>query len=103
MTISVWTLARGNHKGTRVDKYHIVLKKTQAIVGQYRGTHINILQNIKTSKYAWNNVPIYDTDKPRSVASVGREFKFPLDVDIVTAPTLDDEKNSMLSQYLLDV
>jgi len=44
-----WPLARGNHKGNIVEKYHPFLNKTQMIVGQD-----TFVKNAKTSQYAWN-------------------------------------------------
>ena len=57
-----WTLARGNHIGNSVEKYHCFLNKTQTIVGQDRSTHETFIQNAKSSQYAWNSAPIDDTD-----------------------------------------
>ena len=76
------------------------LNKTQAIVCQDRGTHISVLQNIKKSQYTCNSAPIYDIDIPHCVATVGIGLKFTLDVDIGTAPTLEDYNHSIMSQYL---
>jgi len=42
-------------------------------------------------------------DVIRSLAAVGREFRFPLDVQLSPSPTLNDESNSHLFQYLRDV
>ena len=50
--IIYWPLACGNHEGVRVEEYHCFLNKTQAIAGQYRGTHGVFLQNAKTYQYA---------------------------------------------------
>ena len=44
-------LARGNHKGMSVEKYHRFINKMQATTGQDRGTHDVFLQNLKTYKY----------------------------------------------------
>ena len=74
-----WYLSRRNHKVNSVKKYQQFLNKTQAIAGQYGVSHNVIIQNSKTSQYAWNSAPIYDTNVMSSVVSVGREFRFPLD------------------------
>lgn len=68
--------------------------------GNDRGTNIVIKQNVKTSQYAWNSAPIDGTDIPRSMAAIGREFRFPLDVELSLAPQLNPENNSALFQYL---
>ena len=98
-----WPLARGNHKGNSVEKYHRFLNKTQTIVSAEVGTHHSFVENCKTSQYAWNSAPIDDTDIPRSLAAVGRHFKFPLDVKLSPNPTLNDEDQSALYIYLRDV
>ena len=39
----------------------------------------------------------------RSVAAVGREFRFPLDMELLPTPTLNPDNNKMLFNYLRDV
>ena len=103
LDITHWVLSRGNHKGNSVEKYHRFLNKTQAISGNDRGTHDVYIQNAKTSQYAWNSAPIDDTDIVRSMAAIGRLFRFPLDVELSPSPLLNNETNSVLFQYLRDV
>ena len=64
---------------------------------------MSILKNIKTSQLACNSGPIDDIGAPWYFAAVGREFKFPLYLDIGAAPDLDDNKRLIISQYLWDV
>ena len=59
--IIYFPLANGDHKRTRVEKYHHFLNKSQTI----------FLQNVKNSEYAWNSTPIDGTNILRSVADVG--------------------------------
>ena len=100
LKIMFWPLARGNHKGLSIEKYHRFLNKTQTIAGDIRGTHHTILQNYKLSQYGWNSAPIDNTDVSRSMAAIGREFQFPLDVELSPTPTLNDCQNSNLYEYL---
>ena len=100
LKIMFWPIARGNHKGLSVERYHRFLNKSQTIAGQSRGTHLTIFQNAKLSQYAWNSAPIDNTDVTRSMAAIGREFQFPLDVELRPTPTLNDTKNSNLLEYL---
>ena len=72
-------------------------------MGQDRGTHLSILKNSKTSQYDWNSAPIYNIDISRSLAAVGREFQFPLDIELSTIPELNDESNLTLYNYLWNV
>ena len=101
--INHWCLARGNHRGNSIERYHRYLNKTQAIAGNDRCTNTVIIQNSKTSQYAWNSAPIDNTDITRSMAAVGREFRFPLDVDLSPTPALNNCKNSGMFQYLCNV
>ena len=101
--LTYWVLSRGNHKGNSVERYHRFLNKTQAIAGNDRGTHDVYIQNAKTSQYAWNSAPIDGTDVVRSMAAVGRTFRFPLDIDLSPTPILNTETNSTLFHYLRDV
>ena len=59
--------------------------------------------NAKTSQYTWNSAPIDDTDIPRCVAAIGREFRFPLDVELLEQPSLNKVNNSDLFHYLYNV
>ena len=102
LSIHYWCLSRGNHRGNSVKHYHRFLNQTEAIAGNDRGTHLVIIQNAKISQYAWNSAPIDGTDIPRSTAAIGRGFLFPLDVDLVPTPTLNDH-NSKLFSYLRNV
>jgi hypothetical protein len=103
LKITCWPLARGNHKGLSVERYHRFLNKTQAIAGNDRGTHETFVQNSKTSQYAWNSAPIDGTDITRSMVAVGRDFRFPLDVELSAPPTRNDSSNSALYDYLRHV
>ena len=98
--IIYWPLARGNHKGINIEKYHLFLKKTQSISGQDRVTHEVFLQNKKTSQYAWNSASIDGIDILRSVSSAGWEFRFLLDVKLIQTPTTLNQGNSGLYEYL---
>ena len=103
LKLTFWILSKNNHQGLIVERYHRFLNKTQTIIGNDRGNHITYLQNAKTSQYAWNSAPIDGTDIPRSLAAVGREFKFPLDVELCPSPPLNDRGNSALMNYLRTV
>ena len=103
LKITLWPLARGNHKGNSVERYHRFLNKTQTICGNDRGTHESFVTNLKTSQYAWNASPIDGTDIARCIPAVGREFKFPMDIELQPSPTLNDDCNSALLTYLRHV
>ena len=39
----------------------------------------------------------------RSIAAVGREFRFPMDTELLTTPTWNTDNNQALFKYLQDV
>ena len=96
-------LEQENHKGLLVEQYHRYLNKNQTIAGQDCGTHLSILQNSKTSQYAWNSAPINNTDVPHSLAAVGREFRFQFDIEINGIPNLINANGTTIYNYLCGV
>ena len=100
LRIKYWVLARGNHKGLGVERFHRFVNKVETIDGNDRGSHDGFIRTAKTAQYAWNSAPIDGTDVVRSLAAVGRVFRFPLDVDLSPTPTLNDTTNSNLFSYL---
>jgi len=104
LRIKYWALARSNHKGLIVERFYRFLNKVETIAGTERGNHNGFIRTAKTAQFAWNSAPPIDgTDVVRSLAAVGRAFIFPLDVELSPSPTLNDETNSHLYQYLRDV
>ena len=83
-----------------VEKYHHVLNETQATAGQDKGTHGVFIQNVKTSHYSWNSATIDGTYIIRSVAAIGQEFRFPLDIGLLQTPTNLNQGNYGLYEYI---
>ena len=103
LKLHIWPLARGDHKGNDVEKNHRFLHKTSIILGNDHGTHDGIACTIKTTQSAWNSATIDGTDINRSGASIRQEFKLPLDIELGLLPTLNDDSNSALTDYLRNV
>ena len=103
LDITFWPLARGNHHGLSVERYHRYLNKTQTIQGASIGTHENFKRNVLISAYGWNSAPIDGTNIVRSIPAVGREFRFPLDTKTAPVPPLNDLQHSELLPYLREI
>ena len=58
---------------------------------------------MKPFQYGWNSAPIGDMGIPRSVAAVGRHFKFPMDVSLTSLRTFNSINQSALYNYLRDI
>ena len=103
LKLTYWCISQGNHKVNSDEKYYRLLKKTQTITGTDRGSHDNFIQDYKTSQYVWKRTPIDDTDIPRSLAAIGREFRFNIDVEISATPTINPTTNSGIYNYLCGI
>ena len=103
LDITCWCFSRGSHKGNSVKRYHRFLNKTQAIAGNDCGTHKVYLQNTKKSQYVWNSAPIDNADVTCTMAAIGRNFRFLLDVKLSPTPTLNTEANNSIFQYFRNV
>ena len=75
-------LTKLNHTGLSVEHFHHSLNKNVTIVAEERGiTNIFIPAGI-TAGYAWNSTSIDGTDILRSIPAIGRDVKFPLDINL---------------------
>ena len=100
LRINYEILAKRNHKGLLVKKFHRFLNKEITIAAEDQGTNDIFVAAGVTAGYAWNSSPIDGTDILRSVPAIGREFRFSLDVDISTLPTLVANNAESVISYL---
>jgi hypothetical protein len=92
--------ARANHKAILVERFFRSLNKAVAIATNDRGTNDVFVEAVHCFTYAWNASVIDGTDIVRSVAALGREFKFPLDLRLADAPLPVDGDLSELHSFL---
>ena len=78
------TASPENHRRIRNERFHRVLNKVQAINTADYSSFFLWLQGVLFAAYAWNAAPADGTNIPRSVAAIGREFPFPIDVSLQT-------------------
>jgi len=74
--------ARGNHQAVSVEHFFRFLNKAMTVAIQTRGTNLVSVEAAHLAGYAWNASPIDGTDIIRSVAAVGRPFRFPVDTQL---------------------
>ena len=74
--------AKHNHKGLIVDYFHRFLNNSVIIAAEDRGTNDIFVPTGIASGYAWNSVPIDGTDILCSISVIGREFHFPIDINL---------------------
>ena len=88
--------ARGNHKAVSVERFFRYLNKAMTVAIQTRGTNKVSVEAAHLAGYAWNASPIDGTDIIRSVAAVGRPFRFPVDNQL-TIPIHEPFPASLMS------
>ena len=85
------TVARGNHRAIRNERYHRYLNKALKITAADLRSTMAWWQTVPFAVYVWNASPIDGTDLIRSAVAIGREFPFPIDLEFDYNPTIRDE------------
>ena len=88
------TVARGNHRAIRNERFHRYLNKALKITVADLQSTTAWWQTVLFSVYAWNASPIDGTDLIRSAVAIGREFLFPIDLEFGHNPTIREEGQS---------
>jgi hypothetical protein len=68
-----------SHHAQRCERFHRFLNKVVLIMTHDRGEIAEWHTAYASAQYASNAMPVDMTDIQRSIAAIGREFKFPLD------------------------
>ena len=71
-----------NHRRIRNERFHRLLNAIQTVNTADFGNFFLWMQAAIFAAYGWNAAPVDGTDIPRSVAAIGREFPFPIDVSM---------------------
>ena len=74
--------ARGNHNAIIIERFIKFLNSGMKIFTSERSTKRVFIEGAKTLCYAWNSAPCTGTDLSRSLLVVGREFKFPIYIEM---------------------
>ena len=80
LTIPHHMSARGNHNAIIVERFNKFLNSGMRIFTSQRGTPRVFQEAAETLAYAWNSAPVTGTDLSRSLLTVGREYRFPIDI-----------------------
>ena len=83
-----------------VDKFHRFLNKAIIIAADNRGTNDVFVTADVAAGYAWNSSPIDGTDIILCIPIIGRELRFPLDVDVSPLPVLVTNNAYSVISYL---
>ena len=74
LNINCDIVAKKNHKGLLVEKFHRFLNKSITIAAEDRGANDTFVAASVVAGYAWNSSLIDGTNILRSVPAIGREL-----------------------------
>ena len=78
--VATYAVTRENHRATLCERFHRFLNKIEKIHAAEHQTFEEWLMGVWFAIHAWNSAPVDGTDVIRSVAAIGRDFPFPIDV-----------------------
>ena len=93
-------VAKRNHKAVGVERFHKFLNHATTIAAEERGSAAIFVECAIATAYAWNSSPIDSTDVVRSLPAIGRELRFPLDIDLSDPPPMVDNPGKSIASYL---
>ena len=93
-------LAKRNHKGLTVEHFHRFLNKAVTIAMEDRQSNDVFVSVGIAAGYAWNRASIDGTDILRSTVATGREFRFPIDINLSPLPQLTQNNAQSTIDYL---
>lgn len=92
--------AKRNHKSIGVERFHAFLNRGTTIFAEERGSNECFVEAAMVLAYAWNASPVDGTGIIRSVPAIGRELKFPLDIELSEEPKIEDDDGENLLTYI---
>ena len=80
LNLNVHILSSGNHDAMIAERVNRFLNSGMKNLCQDQGSTMIGCKTILLLIYAWNSAPVMGTDLSRSLLTVGREFRFPIDI-----------------------
>ena len=79
--IAHYCVTKENHRAIICERFHRYLNKVEKIHAAECQSYEEWLMGALFAVYAWNASPVDGTDICRSMAAIGRDFPFPIDVE----------------------
>ena len=98
--IRVHVAAACNHETVGVEPFHNFLNHSNKVYGVEHQMSEICVEVAMVSVYAWNARTIDGTDIIRSVPTIGRELKYPMDIHITKIPQVIDSASQNIIYYL---
>ena len=93
-------VAKRNYKAVGIEQYHKFLIFSQRIESERRQTPEAFVEIGMVTACAWDASPIDGTDIIRSVPAIGRELRFPIDMNTAQKPQQSNNKALTMANYL---
>ena len=74
-------IAKENYNAILVEQFYKFLNSGMRIFASERNTNRVFIEGAETLCYVWNSAPVTGTDLSRSLLVVGREFRFPINIE----------------------
>ena len=82
LEIEYYLVTKENHRAIAVERFHRYMNKVQKLHAMDCESFDDWLIGSVFAVYAWNAAPIEGTNIIRSFAAIGREFPFPIDIQL---------------------
>ena len=89
-----------NHKGLTVEHFHRFLNKSVKIAMEDRQSNDVFVHTGIAAGYAYNSASIDGTDILRSTVAIGRQFRFPIDINLPALPQLTQNNAQSTIDYV---
>ena len=89
-----------NDKAVGIERYQKFLNFSQRIELERRQTLEAFVEIGMVTAYAWNASPTNGTDLIRNVPAIGRELRFPIDINTAQIPQQSNNKALTMATYL---
>ena len=86
LNIRLHKAAKHNHKEFVVERFHRLLSHSITITSDEQQTPKYFVEATMLSAYAWNAIPVDETNIARSIPAIGRPLKFPMDIVLTFLP-----------------
>ena len=100
LNIRCHVIAKRNHNAVGIEKFHKFLNHAEKISTKECGTSEAFIEVAIATSYTWNTSPVEGTDIIRSMPAIGRELRFPLDINLAEIPLVVDNPRKRVTSYV---
>jgi len=93
LNIRFHVVSKYNHKVIGIEKFNKLLNHAQKISTEERGASESFVEVAMATSYAWNPSLVEGADIIRSMPAIGRELRFPLDINLTETPVVIDSQS----------